>query len=170
VSGGGYGIAGAALAAGGAAVAVLPGGLRRLYPHGHTVLLGRVAAEGGLLLSEWPPGCPPRREVVVARNRLVAALGMGTVVVEAGQVPGAGSAARRTSELGRPLTALPGPVTSTRWAGCHLLVQNGHARLVTGVHDVLEILDQHAGPPHRGHPRTGPGHPPAGPLAGPPQR
>jgi DNA processing protein len=174
VSGGGFGIAGAAhraaLAAGGATVAVLPGGLGRLYPLGHTILFGRIAAEGGLLLSEWPPECPPRREAVVARNRLIAALAAGTVVVEAGRVPRAGSAARRAGELGRALMAVPGPVTSTRWAGCHRLVQDGHARLVTGVHDVLEILDQHAAPAHPRHPPAGPGHPPAGPLAGPPQR
>ena len=159
VSGGGYGIAGAAhraaLSAGGATVAVLPGGLRRLYPAGHAVLFDRIAAEGGLLLSECPPDCPPSRQRVAARNRLLAALAVGTVLVEADRVPGAGSVARRTYELGRVLMAVPGPVTSTGWAGCHWLVRQGHARLITCVQDVLATLDQHAGAPHPGHPLTG---------------
>ena len=143
VSGGAYGIDGAAhrgaLAADGTTVAVVAGGLRSPYPAGHTKLFERIAA-AGLLLSEWPPDCAPQRHRFLIRNRVIAALAAGTVVVEAGARSGAASTARRARELGRALMAVPGPVTSAQSVGCHRLLQDADARLVTCADDVLEMV------------------------------
>jgi DNA processing protein len=146
LSGGDYGIAGAAhraaLAADGTTVAVLAGGLDRPYPSGHALLFDRIA-ESGLLLSESPPERVPDRQNYLARNRLIAAVATCTVVVEAKALPAASSVAAWTWERGRVLTAVPGPVTSERSAGCHRLVQERYARLVTSAKDVLAALDTH---------------------------
>jgi DNA processing protein len=143
VSGGGYGIAGAAhrgaMAGGGATVAVIGGGLRRPYPTGHATLFEQIA-EHGLLLSECPPGVPVRPEHVSGRNRLTAALTAGTVVVEATGLPRPESVAARARQLGRVVMAVPGPVTSAHSLGCHLLAQQTHVRLVTSALDVLDAL------------------------------
>ncbi len=143
VSGGAYGIDGAAhrgaLAADATTVAVVAGGLQAPYPGGHASLFDRIAA-AGLLLSEWPPDGAPQRHRFLIRNRLIAALAAGTVVVEAGARSGAASTARRTRELGRPLMVVPGPVTSAKSVGCHRLLQQDDARLVTSAADVLEMV------------------------------
>jgi DNA processing protein len=143
VSGGAYGIDGAAhrgaLAADGMTVAVIAGGLRSPYPAGHGRLFDRIAT-AGLLVSEWPPDCPPQRHRFLIRNRLIAALASGTVVVEAGARSGAASTARRARELGRALMAVPGPITSAQSIGCHRLLQEEEARLVTCAEDVLEMV------------------------------
>jgi DNA processing protein len=143
VSGGAYGIDGAAhrgaLAADGMTIAVVAGGLRSPYPAGHTNLFDRIAVTG-LLISEWPPDCAPQRHRFLIRNRLIAALASGTVVVEAGARSGALSTARRARELGRALMAVPGPVTSAQSVGCHRLLQEEDARLVTRAEDVLEMV------------------------------
>jgi len=143
VSGGAYGIDGAAhrgaLAADGTTVAVVAGGLRSPYPAGHARLFDRIATTG-LLVSEWPPDCAPQRHRFLIRNRLIAALAAGTVVVEAGARSGAASTARRARELGRPLMAVPGPVTSAQSVGCHRLLQEEEARLVACADDVLEMV------------------------------
>lgn len=140
VSGGAYGIDGAAhrgaLAAGGATVAVMANGVDVHYPRGHEALLRRIAEEG-LLLTELPPGCAPQRHRFLTRNRVIAALGAGTVVVEAGLRSGARSTASRAQDLGRPTMAVPGPVTSATSAGCHVLLRSG-ATLVTRAAEVLE--------------------------------
>lgn len=141
VSGGAYGIDGAAhrgaLAAGGPTVAVIAGGLDAPYPSGHAALFDRIA-ERGLLVSEWPAGCTPQRHRFLVRNRLVAALAAGTVVVEAGARSGTRSTARRTAELGRPVMAVPGPVTSGMSTGPHMLIRDHGARLVTTAAEVIE--------------------------------
>ncbi|QZA06321.1 DNA-processing protein DprA [Mycolicibacter heraklionensis] len=141
VSGGAYGIDGAAhratLAADGTTVAVLAGGIDIAYPAGHSALLHRVGATG-LLVTEYPPGVRPARYRFLTRNRLVAALAGVTVVVEAGLRSGAANTAAWARLLGRPVAAVPGPVTSAASAGCHVLVRGG-AELVTRADEVIEL-------------------------------
>lgn len=143
VSGGAYGIDAAAhrgaLAAGGPTVAVLACGVDRPYPAGNGALLHRIAEEG-LLLSEWPPGAAPHQHRFLVRNRLIAALTRGTVVVEAAARSGAQATAKRARDLGRRVLVVPGPVTSAMSVGCHELLrdQEGGARLVTDAAQVIE--------------------------------
>ncbi|WP_308014649.1 MULTISPECIES: DNA-processing protein DprA [unclassified Rhodococcus (in: high G+C Gram-positive bacteria)] len=140
VSGGAYGIDGAAhraaLGVGGCTVAVLACGVDRAYPAGHERLLRRVS-ETGAVVSEYPPGTPPARYRFLSRNRLVAALCDGVVVVEAGWRSGARNTASWARALGRPVMAVPGPVTSASSTGCHRMIREGEARLVTGARDVV---------------------------------
>ncbi|SHL28817.1 DNA processing protein [Pseudonocardia thermophila] len=142
VSGAALGIDGAAhrgaLAGGGPSVAVLACGIDRAYPAAHEALLARIAAEG-LVVSEYPPGSVPGRHRFLVRNRIIAALGTATVVVEAGLRSGARRTASDAVALGRPLMAVPGPVTSGVSAGCHRLIREG-AQLVTRPEEVLEIV------------------------------
>ena len=142
VSGGAYGIDGAAhraaLAADGMTVAVLAGGVDVLYPAGHSALLHRIGATG-LLVSEYPPGVRPARHRFLTRNRLVAALSGATVVVEAGLRSGAASTAAWARALGRVVCAVPGPITSSSSTGCHVLLRAG-AELVTRADEVREII------------------------------
>ncbi len=142
VSGGAYGIDGAAhraaLAADGMTVAVLAGGVDVLYPAGHSALLHRIAGTG-LLVSEYPPGVRPARHRFLTRNRLVAALSGATVVVEAGIRSGAASTAAWARALGRVVCAVPGPITSSASTGCHILLRAG-AELVTRADEVREIV------------------------------
>jgi len=142
VSGGAYGIDAAAhrgaLAMGGLTVAVLACGVDVTYPRGHDALFARVLDQG-LLVSELPPGCTPTRYRFLKRNRLIAALARGTVVVEAALRSGARSTAREAAELGRHVMAVPGPVTSPMSAGCHELIRAG-ATLVTDAAEVIELV------------------------------
>jgi DNA processing protein len=142
ISGGAYGIDGAAhravLAADGLTVAVLAGGIDVPYPSGHSALLHRIA-KNGLVVSEYPPGLRPARHRFLTRNRIVAALGGATVVVEAGLRSGAASTAAWAEALGRPVCAVPGPVTSSASTGCHVLVRNG-ANLVTRSDEIVELV------------------------------
>lgn len=141
VSGAALGIDGAAhrgaIAAGGPTVAVLACGIDRSYPAAHEALLVRIAADG-LVVSEYPPGSVPGRHRFLVRNRLIAALGAATVVVESGLRSGAHRTASDALALGRPLMAVPGPVTSGTSAGCHRLIREG-AELVTRTEEVLEL-------------------------------
>ncbi|WP_046320162.1 DNA-processing protein DprA [Mycobacterium sp. UM_Kg1] len=141
VSGGAYGIDGAAhraaLAADGTTVAVLAAGVDIAYPAGHSALLQRIGA-AGLLITEYPPGVRPARYRFLTRNRLVAALAGPTVVVEAGIRSGAANTAAWARRLGRPVAAVPGPVTSGASAGCHVLLRGG-AEVVTRAGDVIEL-------------------------------
>ncbi len=168
VSGGAYGIDAAAhrgaLAAEGATVLVSAGGLDRPYPAGNAAVFERIAAGGGLLVSESPPGAAPHRRRFLSRNRLIAALSTGTVVVEAGRRSGALNTAAHARRLGRAVMAVPGPVTSAASVGCHDLLRGpdgdglGAARLVTGVDDVLaEIGAPGEGLADRARPPGGPG-------------
>lgn len=150
IAGGAYGIEGAAhratLTAGGRSVAVMAGGLDRLYPTGHAELLTRVG-EAGVLLSEMPPGSAPTKWRFLARSRLLAALSGAVVVAEAGYRSGALHTAARATELGRPVGAVPGPVTSAASAGCHRLMRGGIAEVITGYDDIRSLLDTvHDGP------------------------
>ncbi|WP_258133194.1 DNA-processing protein DprA [Microbacterium sp. MYb64] len=143
VSGGAYGIDGtahrAALRAGGMTVAVLAGGVDRPYPSGHAQLFERIAASGALV-SEVACGVAPTRWRFLARNRLISALSAATIVVEAGQRSGSLNTAGHAAALGRPLGAVPGPITSTASAGCHRLLRDYDACCVTSVADVRELL------------------------------
>ncbi len=142
ISGGAFGIDGAAhratLAADGATVAVLAGGIDVLYPAGHSALLHRIAG-AGLLITEYPPGVRPARHRFLTRNRLVAALSSATVVVEAGIRSGAANTAAWARSLGRVVCAVPGPVTSLASVGCHVLLRQG-AQLVTRADEVRELV------------------------------
>ena len=143
VSGGAYGIDAAAhrgaLAAEGITIAVLACGADYPYPSGHADLFQAIAAQG-LVISEWPPGCHPARMRFLVRNRVIAALGCGTVIVEAGERSGALNTARHAADLGKPLMAVPGPVTSAQSAGCHRIIREWGAACVTRAADVIEML------------------------------
>jgi DNA processing protein len=141
VSGAAYGIDGAAhggaLHAEGATVAVLACGVDVPYPAGHTRLLERIAQHGAVL-SEYPPGTPPARHRFLVRNRLIAALAEGTVVVEAGRRSGAKNTAAAAEALGRVVMAVPGPVTSAKSVGCHELLRSNVAVAVTTAAEIVE--------------------------------
>jgi DNA processing protein len=146
VSGGAFGIDAAAhqgaLSADGQTILVSAGGLDRPYPPGNAALFDAVA-EAGLLVSESPPGSAPQRHRFLTRNRLIAALSTGTVVVEAAARSGALSTAKHCLMLGRTLMAVPGPITSAMSAGCHVLLRredDERALLVSSVDDVLEAI------------------------------
>ncbi|GAA5225927.1 DNA-processing protein DprA [Paeniglutamicibacter antarcticus] len=123
-----------------ATIAVMAGGLNRLYPVGNEQLLKRVHRQG-LLIAEVAPGATPSRWRFLQRNRLIAALCAATVVSEARWRSGALSTARHAAEIGREVGAVPGPVFSANSAGCHRLVREGAATLVTDAAEVIELLD-----------------------------
>lgn len=142
VSGAAYGVDGAAhrgaLAAGGATMAVLACGVDVAYPRGHAELIGRVA-EQGLVIGELPPSEHPTRGRFVLRNRVIAALTRGTVVVEAQYRSGSLVTARRAQQLGRFTMGVPGPATSGLSAGVHELLR-GEGVLVTDAAEVAELV------------------------------
>jgi DNA processing protein len=142
VSGGAYGVDGAAhrgaLAAGGATVAVLACGVDRPYPRGHTALLTRIARQG-LVIGELPPGEHPTPSRFILRNRVIAALTRGTVVVEAAHRSGALVTARAATRLGRHTMGVPGPATSALSAGVHELLRRD-AVLVSDAADIVELV------------------------------
>ena len=143
VSGGAYGIDAAAhrgaLAAEGVTIAVLACGVDYPYPAGHADLFAAIGAQG-LVVSEWPPGCRPARTRFLTRNRVIAALAGGTVIVEAGERSGALNTARHAADLGKPLMAVPGPVTSAQSAGCHRIIREWSAACVTRAAEIIEML------------------------------
>lgn len=143
VSGGAFGIDVAAhrgaLAAGGRSIGVLANGVDVSYPPGNDRVFQALARDH-LLVSELPPGAHPTRVRFLARNRLIAAMSGGTVVVEAALRSGARNTAGWTLECQRPLMAVPGPVQSRASAAPHLMIRNGQAVLVTCAADVLEML------------------------------
>jgi DNA processing protein len=124
----------------GTTVAVLACGVDRDYPLGHCALF-RSIREQGALVSEWPPGRMPTKPSFLVRNRVIAAVSRGTVVVEAARRSGALNTARHAHDLGRPLMAVPGPVTSAQSAGCHELIRDWGAVCVTSARDVMEMLE-----------------------------
>lgn len=138
VSGGAYGIDAVAhrvaLGAGAPTVAVLAGGIDQLYPAANAPML-RTIAERGALFAECPPGTRPSRWRFLARNRLIAAMGTVSVVVEAGARSGALNTAHHAGQLGRPVFAVPGPYSSSASVGCHRLVADRRAELVVHPRD-----------------------------------
>lgn len=145
VSGAAYGIDGAAhkgaLAADGDTIAVLACGVDQAYPAGHDALLRRIA-DHCLVVSEYPPGTRPARHRFLVRNRLIAALAAGVVVVEAGRRSGARNTAATAQALGRMVMAVPGPVTAASSVGCHELIRGDLAVLVGTVPEVIESVGE----------------------------
>ena len=159
VSGAAFGIDRAAhrgaLAGGGPTIAVLACGVDRAYPKAHQSLLDHLA-ERGAVVSEAPLGCSPQRIRFLARNRLIAAITRGTVVVEAAVRSGALNTAHWANRLNRVVGGVPGPVTSAPSGGVHQLIRAGGAELVTNGREVLELVgssgehltDEPRGPVH----------------------
>lgn len=142
VSGAAYGIDGmahrAALASSGQTVAFLAGGVDRFYPSGHDALLTRIV-ESGAVVSELPCGSQPTKWRFLQRNRLIAAASQATIVMEAGWRSGSLNTAGHAAALGRPLGAVPGPVTSMASAGCHRLIRDFDAVCVTNAAEMAEL-------------------------------
>lgn len=151
VSGLALGIDGAAhegaLATAGSTVAVVGTGLDRVYPKRHLALARRIAADG-LLLSEYALGMPPLAANFPRRNRLIAGLARGTLVVEAALESGSLITARLAVEAGREVFAIPGSIHAPQSRGCHALIKQG-AKLVETAADILEELrlDRPSAPP-----------------------
>jgi len=121
-----------------ATVAIVGTGLDRVYPKQHHELAHRIA-ERGALVSEYPLGTPPRQENFPRRNRLIAGLSQGTLVVEAALQSGSLITARMAVEQGKEVFAIPGSIHSPQARGCHALLRQG-AKLVESAQDVLEEL------------------------------
>lgn len=152
VSGAAYGIDGmahrSALASRGLTVAVLAGGVDRFYPSGHDGLLRRIV-EAGAVVSELPCGSAPTKWRFLQRNRLIAAMSNATVVLEAGWRSGSLNTAGHAACLGRPLGAVPGPVSSPTSAGCHRLIREYDAICVTDADEMAELAGTYHDPRSR---------------------
>ncbi|MFF8716090.1 DNA-processing protein DprA [Streptomyces sp. NPDC015184] len=161
VSGAAFGVDGAAhrgaLAVDGATMAVLACGVDVAYPRGHAELIGRMAQQG-LVIGELPPSDHPTRSRFILRNRVIAALTRGTVVVEAEYRSGSLVTARNAQRLGRFTMGVPGPATSALSAGVHELLR-GEGVLVTDASEIAELVGDigELAPARHGpvHPRDG---------------
>lgn len=144
VSGGAFGIDAAAhrgaLAVDGATACVLAGGVDVPYPRSHSDLLARIR-DAGVLVSEAPLGGAAMRHRFLTRNRIVAGLSRGTVLVEAAVRSGGRSTVREARELRRVVMAFPGPVTSPMSAGCHVVIRDEGVHLVTSPREVLALIE-----------------------------
>ncbi len=127
-----------ALEAGGRTLAVLAGGVLRIYPPEHDALAQEVIAQGALL-SESPSSAEPMRGMFPQRNRIISGISLGVIVVEAAQRSGALISARHAMEQGREVFAVPGRIDNRVARGCHQLIRDG-AKLVESADDVLEEL------------------------------
>ena len=149
LSGGAYGIDGtahrAALAGGRPTVAILAGGLDRLYPSGHEQLFRNIQESAGAIVSEVPVGTPPSKWRFLARNSRISAAAAAVLVVEAGFRSGAINTAHHAAQIGRPLGAVPGPITSAASAGCHRLIREGIAECVTDGGQAAQLLGDLSG-------------------------
>jgi DNA processing protein len=159
VSGGAFGIDAAAhrgaLSAGGPTIAVLACGVDVSYPPGNSSMLESIARDH-LVVSELPPGAQPTRVRFLSRNRLIAAMTAGTIVVEAAVRSGARNTANWAGLCGRPLLAVPGSVFSALSATPHLLIREGQATMITNAAEALEMLSSigdHLAPPPTGERR-----------------
>lgn len=143
VSGGAYGIDSAAhkgaLVAEGVTIAVTASGLDSPYPAGNQRLFEEII-ENGAIITEYFPGVVARPHRFLVRNRLIAALSKATLVVEAAFRSGSLRTARDAAELARPVMALPGPITSPTSEGCHRLIGERSAELVTSIADAHELI------------------------------
>ena len=127
-----------ALAAGAATLAVLGTGPDRVYPARQTELAGRITAHGALV-SEFPPGTPAHEKHFPRRNRVIAGLSLGTLVVEAGARSGALITARNATEAGREVFAIPGSIHNPLARGCHQLIRQG-AKLIETAEEIISEL------------------------------
>lgn len=132
-------LAGAFEASQAVTVAVVGTGLDRVYPKAHRDLAHRIARQG-VLVSEYPLGTPPLTANFPKRNRLIAGLAQGTLVVEAALKSGSLITARLTAEQGKDVFAIPGSIHAAQSRGCHALIKQG-AKLVESAQDVLEELN-----------------------------
>jgi len=143
ISGAAFGIDAAAhrgaLATGATTIAVLAGGVERPYPSSHAALIARIV-EMGAVISEVAPGSAPTKTRFLQRNRMIATMSRGTVVVEAGLRSGSLNTARTAAGHGRVVVAVPGPVTSMMSAGCHEEIRSGMALLVTDAAEAAEAI------------------------------
>lgn len=121
-------------------VAVLACGVDTVHPVGNTRLVDRILEAGGAAVSELPPGARPTKWRFLSRNRLIAAMSVGTVVVEAAGRSGALRTLRDAEALGRYVAAVPGPVTSMASAGPHSMIREGRAVCITTVDELLELV------------------------------
>jgi DNA processing protein len=128
----------AALEAGGKTIAILGTGIDLVYPRSHTRLT-RDIADGGLILTEFPPGTPPLAANFPIRNRVISGTTLGTVIVEATSRSGSLITARTAAEQGREVFAVPGSIFASGSEGTHRLIQYG-AKLVHDANDILEEL------------------------------
>ena len=149
---------------GGHAVAVLGSGIDVCYPKENRPILDEILAEGGAVVSEYPPGTPPDRWRFPARNRIIAAMSSAVVVVEAARTGGALITARLAAEIGRPVFVVPGDVDRPASEGCNLLIRDG-AHPVLGAADLIEELSLILGPPAGDGARENPADLPPGGVA-----
>ena len=120
-------------------VAILGGGVRTIFPSGNDRLFSEIATHG-LLLSEVLPSVPAVPHRFLIRNRLIAAISKGTLVVEAAHRSGSLRTARDAGELLRPVMAIPGPIHSPTSEGCHRLINERKAELVSSVDEIMELV------------------------------
>jgi DNA processing protein len=134
-----------ALAAHTPTIAVLAGGLDSVHPSSHVGLARSIVEQGGVLVSEYPEGMPPLAHQFIARNRIIAALADAVLVTEAALRSGSLHTAAFALDIGKPVFAVPGPITSQLSAGTNELLKTG-ALLVTEARDILEALHIQAAP------------------------
>ena len=130
----------AALEAGGRTVAVVAGGLDRLYPSEHRGLAARIA-ESGAVITEYPPGTKPSRENFPVRNRIIAGMSMAVLVTEAQMQSGTRTTVEAAQAEGRAIFALPGSAKSPQSAGPHDMIRRGAAKLAESAQDILDALE-----------------------------
>ena len=138
VSGLALGIDGAAhrgaLGSQGATIAVLGCGIDRIYPKSHETLAVQIVADGGLILSEYPPGVPPMPHLFPQRNRIIAGLSHGLVVVEAALKSGSLITAELAGQAGKVVMAMPGSIHSSHAKGCHAMIRSGAILVENALH------------------------------------